>query len=291
MSPIDLRKLLVRNKDVSSLITSLIAALDGAVGIQDANGALLLGHDAGAAPQKHPLTLDEQLLGWVVGDEKAATVAAVVAYIANREYEKKSLAREVLDRYRELNLLYDVSEKISASLQVTTVATIAIGEARRLITSGGGVVLLLDAPAGVLTPVVALGEPHLPKAGIPCDAGIVGDVVANGRAEIVNDVHNDPRVSGPERVFASLVCAPLMAKQRAIGLFVIGSAAPVTYTAADLKFLSAIASQAAPALDHALLYERALKDAQEREYKLQQQLAALRIEVDRERRGRPAHDG
>ena len=290
MSSINLRKLLVRDKDVSSLITNLIATLGGAIGIQDVGGALLLGQDAGAASHKYPLALDDQLLGWVIGDEKAAAVAAIVSYIANREHEKKSLAREVLDRYRELNLLYDVSEKMSASLQVTTVATIAISEARRLITSGGGVVLL-DTPAGVLTPVVSLGEQYLPEAGIPCNEGILGGSVASARAEIVNDVQNDPRVSGPERAYASLICAPLMARQRVFGLFVIGSAAPVTYTAADLKFLSTIASQTAPAIDHALLYERALKDAQEREYKLQQQLAALRIEVDRERRGRTTLDG
>jgi putative methionine-R-sulfoxide reductase with GAF domain len=290
MSSINLRKLLVRDKDVSSLITNLIAVLDSAIGIQDANGTLLLGHEAGAASQKHPLAVDNQLLGWVIGDEKAAAVAAIVSYIAKREYEKKSLAREVLDRYRELNLLYDVSEKMGASLQVATVATIAISEARRLVTSGGGAVLL-DTPAGVLTPVVSLGEQYLPETGIPCNEGIVGSIVASARAEIVNDVRNDSRVSGPERAYASLLCAPLVARQRVFGLFVIGSAAPVTYTAADLKFLSTIASQAAPAIDHALLYERALRDAQEREYKLQQQLAALRIEVDRERHGRPAQDG
>ena len=290
MPPINLHKLLVRDKDVAALITTLIAVLDADVGIQDADGALLVGRMASEPADRYPLALEDALLGWVVGDTSAVAVAAFVSHIVKREYEKKCLAREVLDRYRELNLLYDVSEKISASLQVAKIATVAIAEARRLIKSGGGLVLLLDPRMDRLRPAGALGEQYIPDSGIRYDIGILGGVAASGKAEIVNELHADPRAVAPETALRSVVCAPLVAKQRVIGLLLIGSAEPVIYTAADLKFLSTIASQAAPAIDNAMLYERTVNEAQEREHRLQQQLAALRIEVDRVRRGGPAHN-
>jgi len=287
MPPINLRKLLMRDRHISALIATLIGALDAEIGVQDASGDVLLGRVAADAPARHPLMLEGELLGWVVGGAQAGAVAATIDYVVSREFEKKSLAREVLDRYRELNLLYDVSEKISTSLQVATIATLALGEARRVIKSGGGLVLLLDQATERLLPVAALGETYVSERGVPFGDGILGGVAARGKAEIVNDVRADPRAIAAEAALHSLVCAALAAKQRVIGLFVIGSAAPLIYSAADLKILSTIASQAAPAIDNALLYERALKEAQEREHRLQQQLAALRIEVDRVRRGAP----
>jgi GAF domain-containing protein len=54
----------------------------------------------------------------------------------------------------------------------------------------------------------------------------------------------------------------------------------VEYTAGDLKFLTAIASQVAPAIDHAILHERTVREARERELALQQQLAAMRIDIN-----------
>ena len=68
-----------------------------------------------------------------------------------------------------------------------------------------------------------------------------------------------------------------------IGVLGIGNGDPVNYTAADLKFLNTIASHAAPVVDNALLYERTVRDAQERERQLQQQVAELRIEIDKAR--------
>ncbi len=81
----------------------------------------------------------------------------------------------------------------------------------------------------------------------------------------------------------SLICAPLTSKNRAIGAIVIVSQVPVTYTAADLKLLNALGSQAAPAIENALLYQKTLREAREREERLRQQVRELRIELDEAR--------
>ncbi len=64
------------------------------------------------------------------------------------------------------------------------------------------------------------------------------------------------------------------------GVIVLGSGAGVTYTAGDLKLLNTLASQAAPAIENALLYEKTLREAREREEKLQRQIQELRIELN-----------
>lgn len=60
--------------------------------------------------------------------------------------------------------------------------------------------------------------------------------------------------------------------------------------AADLKLLNTVASQAAPAIENALLYEKALREAREREERLQQQIQALRIELDEVRQAKQVEE-
>ena len=55
------------------------------------------------------------------------------------------------------------------------------------------------------------------------------------------------------------------------------------YTAGDLKLLTSLASQAAPAIDNALLHEKTLREAKEREDQLKRQIEELRIELNEAR--------
>ena len=77
--------------------------------------------------------------------EAAVSIAAVLAYAGARETDKRSLAREALDRYRELNLIYDLADQIGAVLETDAIAGVAIAEASRLPSGGTGFLLLLEA--------------------------------------------------------------------------------------------------------------------------------------------------
>jgi transcriptional regulator with GAF, ATPase, and Fis domain len=286
MARISLKRLIGRKKEAASIINHLVSAMDTSIGVKDADEQLLLGVDYENPTGKYPVELEGETLGWVIGGKQAAAVASLLTYLASKEAEKKTLAIEVLDRYRELNLIYDISEKLASSLELKAVAKLAIDEAKRLITASGGSVMLHDEQTGALETLLALGQAYKPKTSLRPGEGIVGSVALTGKGEIVNDVWADARFIKGDHQVNSLVCAPLKAKQRVIGVIIISSEEPITYTAADLKLLNTIASQAAPAIENALFYEKNLKEAREREEKLKQQIMELHIELSEARQAR-----
>jgi GAF domain-containing protein len=260
---LDLRRLVTRHRHVAPMLSGLLAGTDARVVITDLDGTVILHREgsgpAGAiasAPQRYPISVDGAPVGWVEGSRAAAAVASVLSYACAREQDKRSLAQEALDRYRELNLIYDLAGQIGATLEVDAVARVALAEASRLPTGGAGFILL-RGEGDWLRPAGGSPNPVLdPRAG----AGILGAVL-DGEAEIVNDVAADPRASIEERAVAALIAAPL--KTRGIRTGVIGATTvePVEFRAADLKILEAIAALTAPTLDQAALHEAALRAA------------------------------
>jgi GAF domain-containing protein len=281
VTTINLRRLMVRDQSASALVTLMVEVLANKVAVEDVGGSPIIGASMPGAPRR-AITLDDRVLGWVVGED-GGVLLTLLHYIINQEVEKSDLARDALEKYRELNLLYGLAERIGASLEVQAVATAAIGEAKRLIKTGEGLLLLKDEAGEGLRPVQ--GE-ELLAASVGPGEGILGRIVQSDRGEIVNDVLCDPRRGPAEAYVRSLLAVPLATRGAVIGTLGIASGKTAAYTAADLKLLTVIAAQVAPTIDSALHYERAVREAEERERYLQQQLAELRIEIDGTRQSR-----
>lgn len=245
MESAELRRLILRHRHVGPMLSVLLAGTDARVTITDIDGEVILDRQSGTgvgAAEQHPITVEGRTVGWVQGPRPSASIAAVLSYAASREADKRALAAEALDRYRELSLIYDLSESIGASLDLDEVVAVAVQEAGRLPSGGEGFVVLRDgADADRLT------------------GGILGSIL-QGEPEIVNDVAGDPRASEAERGTASLVAAPLNVRGDRIG--VIGASSPtrLEYRASDLKAISAIASLAAPAIAQATAHEASVRE-------------------------------
>jgi class 3 adenylate cyclase len=258
MAKISLKKLLSK-KEVSSILSNLLKAIDTPIIIQDAEGKLLIENDKTKVLGKYPVELSNEIFGWVIGDEKAFTIASLLSHWLKNELEKKTLARETLDKYKEVNLIYNISERITACLDLKEVAELVIDEARKLISADSGSLMLLNKETGKFEVIAAFGQKYATKAPIEMGQGIAGNVVLTGRGEIINEVSSDPRfVKGNNRV-NSLICVPLQIHEQAIGVINISSEEPVNYTAADLKLFMVLASQAAAAIENAILHENKLK--------------------------------
>ncbi len=254
-------KRLVAKKEVRQVIDSLMQEIETPIAIQDEGGRLLVGEAVVETAERYPIALREQDLGWVLGSEKVEAIAIFLQYAAQRELESKELARETLEKYKEINLLYNIAERLSANLELQDVTKLIIEEARKLIEATSYSVMLIDIPTQRLKIVSYLAKNIEPQFSFRLGEGIAGHVAQTGRAEIINDVSLDPRyVAGPNPV-TSLICAPIKMKDSILGAINVSSAQPQQYTAADLKLINTLASQAAVAIENAMLHKQKLTEA------------------------------
>ncbi|MFL5726915.1 MAG: GAF domain-containing protein [Chloroflexota bacterium] len=256
---VDLERLVVRHRHVAPMLSTVLGATHAAVRITDADGGLILEREAGGVGgERFPIVVDGETVGWVEGDRVARAVASVIAYAAARESDKRSLAREALDRYRELNIVYDLAETLSGLRSVAAIGQAALAEVGRMRGEGSGFLLLADGATGRLA--APDGVPVGPLDGLGIGQGIVGGL-GSGEPTIVNDIAADPRSSPVERALSALIVAPLRGHGVAIGAIGAATDRPHEYEAGDLKVLTAIASLAGPALDQARSTEAAARPA------------------------------
>jgi hypothetical protein len=253
----ELRRLIVRHRHVAPMVSALLASIDAAVTIRDGEGAVILerGGPAGTGPQdpavRQDVVVDGDMLGWVEGGRAARGIAAVLAYAAARERDKRSLANEALERYRELSLIYDLAATIGGSDALEPVVQAAVTELSRLPHGARGFVLLADGDGGTLRTAPGADGEGGPIAEARAGVGIVGEVVVSGGSELVEDTEADPRATGPERDGGSLVVAALHGGDVILG--VVGATATGgPFRSADLKVVTAIAALAGPAIGRAL---------------------------------------
>ncbi len=276
-----IKKLLSRS-DLADVLNGIVRGMDSRISILDLGGNLLWGERAETGVEKYPVCLQEETIGWVVGSEKAGSIARLLSHLAAKELEKKTLAAEVLDKYREITLLYNISEKIIASLDLTEVAQLVVEEARKFVKATSGAVLLIREGSRVAESIFSFGEEWEAEQNTEQTwygwEGIVSTVVSTGKGEIVNDVTADPRVATEGVWFQSLLCVPLKTREVVVGAIALGSSKPVTYMAEQLKLSSTLASQAASAID-ALVHENKLRESR-REALLFRLASQIRLSLD-----------
>lgn len=225
------------------MVSALLAGTDAAVTIRDAQGEVILDRLGLSVDgvERHDITVEREVLGTVEGDRMARAVASVLAYAAARERDKRSLANEALERYRELSLIYDLAEAIGGAMDEGAVVEAVVRELARL--------------PGDPTPFVVLAGPGAaligaagPFARIASGEGVLGGAAERGEAELVDDVADDPLAAAAERAHRAIVVAPLRVDGRTIGVVGAASATPAAFRATDLKVVSAIAAIAGPAI-------------------------------------------
>ena len=254
MASLTLKRLLSK-KDTVAVLHQMLSTLAQPIALCDPEGNVVLGDTGLDAPQHHPIWLEGVAIGSVQGGDGAGAIAHLLNYLAAKELEKRALAQETLDRYKEITLLYDLSEKISANLELDAVAELVLNEAQRLIAGDSGTVILVQLHQPIQQ-IACFGEGSF----VLGQQGILAAVLASRNGEIINDLAIDPRSSGEDAAFCSMIVAPLKRQDGAIGLLCLGSRTPHAYTAGDLKLLNALASQAAAAIENALLHQNKLHE-------------------------------
>ena len=263
MTSINFKKLVLRKNLL--LIQNIVEATDPRASIHTRDGSRLLG-EAEAGAHRYDVELAGELLGWVQGNEKAGAIATLLTRLACIEQEKRSLASELLGKYKEISLLFDLSEKILGCLTVREAAEVTLKEAQQLLNAQAGALLLRPDGRNFLEKVATFGENSLFDAPISWGEGVIGTLVQAGCGEIVNDLSGDSREDGiaepGESLADSLICVPLKNKTSILGAIALTRPANQPYTAQNLKLITTLAGQAAGVIN-ALLHEEKLKESRQ----------------------------
>ena len=195
-----------------------------------------------------------------------STIAANVGVVI----QNAQLYEETRRRGDEMAALAEVGRELSAAVDMAAVVERIAERAKDLLEADTSAVYLVESEDQAFRATVALGEnaAEIKADRIVLGEGIIGDLAAQGAAEVVNDVTLDPRArtipGTQEEAEEQLMVAPLLARDQVIGMTAVwrfGARSP--FTEADLNFLVGLSQQAAAAIENARLFE-AQRDAERR---------------------------
>lgn len=272
---------ILQKKDIKSIVNYLVATnTSSKLSIYDIDETLLFGSGLCSGTERHPIMFNSEIIGWISCADKKFN--EIISSLVAIEYEKRALATDTLEKYREMSLMYDISTKLATCIDINQVIQLILDEAQNLIAKSSQSifekkpatltdsqqcvelsnvsVMLLNEETGSLEIMGARGREYKQKTTIAPGVGIAGRVFESGRAEIVNDVTKDPRYFVGKNKIYSLMCTPLRTKDKVIGILNISSQKPINYLAKDLKLFSVLASLAASPIENSFLHEKRIKE-------------------------------
>ena len=264
MPGVNLKRLIKKGKDTHEIFMDLLNIFPERIGVIDDQESLLLGVRILDPEIKIPIEIDGEVLGWVLGSKQAKVFARLLQQYAAKESERKTLGQEVLTMYREINIIYDFSEKLAKTINPENIASMALEEANHLIKATGGIIVLIEQ-TNKKKLISRSGEAYLSENELSDPDHFFGNIGNIESAEIINDTKSDSRFRSIDKKINSLVYAPLKVKQRILGLIILLNEEKTLYRAADLKLLTTIALQAASAIESAMLYKEIIEEAKSRE--------------------------
>ena len=262
MPSVNLKRLIVKNKDTYKLFQQLLNLSADRIGVEDFRGELILGAQINNPQNKFPIKLNGELLGHVNGGEQANVLAGLITHYATKESERKTLGQEVLTMYREINVIYDFSEKLAKTIDPKVIADLTLEEANHLIKGAGGVVIVKGHGKGKTLDLLSkAGKEIINQKHINSIKSPFYKINEFSSAEIINEVREVKKYAILESSIASLIYAPLKVKENVLGLIVLFNENVDAYKAADLKLLTTLALQAGSAMESALLSRKIIEEA------------------------------
>jgi class 3 adenylate cyclase len=258
-----LRYILQKDPVTVSLIQQLSKKLKVDFSVVDANEKVLWGANTDFSI-KHDLKENGEIFGiFLTNSAEAEQILAIINVLVKKELEKKKLGNEVLGLYREINMIYDLSEMISEKIDAKSIAQVALREASQIIDSTHGLILMYEADENKVVEMSSFGENPHQVENIKRQNKTLKEIILRGISSIVPS--ETIKVNPALNHLKAVMHAPLKVKHRTLGMIMLGHRESREFTAAELKLLTTIALQSASAIESAHLYQKGLKEARDRE--------------------------
>ncbi len=265
MAKINLKHIIGKKNGQSSAVISLLDQLNDNGWIEDETGKVLYGDKTDITTSRAAVLLDDELIGWVNGSRNVDAISSLLSLLAQKELERKKLGSEVLGLYQEVNMVFNFSDKLAQAIGPAAIAEITIDEAMHLVRSNAGLIALWNENTKELEVPASAGDDLFSKERITANAGLMLKIGLSGQSDIMSDLAALRDAGIIDHPVQSLMYAALKVKHRVMGAIILASNEPMHYAAADLKFLTTLALQSSSAIESALLYEKNIREARERE--------------------------
>ena len=196
----------------------------------------------------------------------ARLVAQILADQAYKEHELHSLSAELINKYEEITLLYDVSQALGSVFDIPTICEIALEKAVQAVPAAKAFVMLKDKDSGHLTVIAARVDGLLGRR-VPIGQGVSGKAVATGKPILLYQGQVLEAASKPTAPRDAVLSVPMIritdqGTEEVLGVITLAGKPPgEMFTAGDLKLLSTIATQTAIAIHNSRMIE-ALREAE-----------------------------
>ena len=174
-------------------------------------------------------------------------------------------AETIFSKRVYLESYQQICKAISSSLSLKEVLDLIVRNAVRVMNVKASMLRLVNRDTKELEVAAHywLSDRYVNKGPVEFD----GSLDQPGKPLSIYDITKDPRARyrshAEEEGIRSILSVPVALKDEMIGVLRMYTAEPVKYTPEDLKFMTAIAEQAATAIMNARIFERSLSHARE----------------------------
>ncbi len=181
----------------------------------------------------------------------------------SNEYQQHQLQTKALKKsFSKFSILKEVTESLSSSLSLAEVANLIVKNSFNIIGKADTCMLfLVDEKRHKL--ILASIHKSSEFKGLKVEEADLfdGRVLRKKQPLIIQDIRKDYRfdyetIKKQTREFRSLICTPLISKDRSIGVIRLDAIKPEVFISEDLRILNIIADLGAVAVGNAKLFER-----------------------------------
>jgi GAF domain-containing protein/CheY-like chemotaxis protein len=194
------------------------------------------------------------------GDAEVRLLSTVAASMGIA-LENARLLNETQRRARETSAIAEVGRDISSTLDLGKVMDRIARHAKDLLHCDNSAIFLPEGDARTYRAIVAVGSvaDEIRATEITTGEGIIGNILAAGRPEFVNDTEADARsiqIAGTERTENErLMVAPLLAGETVKGAMAVWRTGGRLFDQEELAFLTGLSLQATIAIENARLFK------------------------------------
>lgn len=188
--------------------------------------------------------------------------------------ERRQAEAELKDRHEKLRALYELSQAVTASLDLSQVATLALEATLRLLNLDRGTIRYLEEATQELVPLHMLyANPEAPRWEYPGPRIKVGQdlpglAAQTGEPVFSEDAAHDPRIVVQRDRFAgyqSVLSLPLKVRDKVVGVIGASSRQRRTFTPAEIELMTSLGNLVGLAIANARLFEHTQRQLAQQE--------------------------